>query len=488
MRSMTQRRRRSLDHPAIWACALALSLAPDGVPAQQAHPALEGPISGGRQGQPFGALGDALPEGWLEQEWFLSGAATSFQRAGTWGPDGLWAVTPDSSRPFAVRLLVRRPGDAARFNGIVVVEWLNVTAQAEGAAEYTQMAEELVRGGYAWVGVGAQAIGIHAPGTGLKAWDPVRYEPLHHPGDAFSYDIYAQAGRTLRAGDARGPLGGLTPRHVIAAGRSQSAFRLVTFLNAFHAHDPVFDGYFVHSRGATAAGLRAEGLAADQPQAVPAGARIRADLNVPVLDVQTEGDMVTLGAHRTRQPASDTYRRWEIAGEAHAEIPLWIVEVPPDLSRGPGCANPVNAAPHHAFVKAALRALSDWVVDSRVPPQSPEIRLSDAPGADPIARDGRGNALGGIRIPELTAPTATLDGRQNSVAPGGPSGQNFCFLFGNTAPFDAATLRTLYPTHASFTESFIRAVDALERDGYLLAPEAAEARRAAEASGIGRQP
>jgi hypothetical protein len=471
------------------ACLLALASAgpPAGLAQQRTGPTLDGPVTGGERGQPFGGwAADARPDGWVEEEWFLSGVATSYRRAGAWAADGRWDVTPDESAPYAVRMLVRRPADATRFNGIVVVEWLNVTARAEGAADYTQMEEELLREGYAWVGVGAQAVGIHAEATGLKAWDPVRYEPLQHPGDRFSYDIYSQVARTLRSADPDGPLDGLVPRHVIAAGRSQSAFRLVTYLNAFHTRERLFDGYFVHSRGATAAGLRSEALAADEPEPVPPGARIRTDVDVPVFDLQTEGDMVTLGSHRTRQPASDTYRRWEIAGAAHAEIPTWVVDVPPEPSRGPGCAQPVNAAPHHAFVKAGLRALVDWVVEGRTPRQSPDIELRDPSAADPIARDAHGNALGGVRIPQLVAPTAALDGRQNSVATGGPGGQNFCFLFGNTRPFDATTLAGLYPTHEAFVTRFVAAVDALERDGYLLAPEAAEARRAAAESGIGR--
>ncbi|HUF75746.1 MAG TPA: alpha/beta hydrolase domain-containing protein [Longimicrobiales bacterium] len=469
------------------ACIVVALASPSEAQAQQPGRAtLAGPLTGGERGQPFGGLGAGLPAGWVEEEWLLSGEAASYHRSGAWGPDGRWDVTPDETEPFTVRLLVRRPSEASRFNGVVVVEWLNVTARAEGAADYMQMAEELVRGGYAWVGVGAQAIGIHAPGTGLKAWDPVRYRQLEHPGDRFSYDVFSHAARLLRAAEPGGPLGDLAPEHLIAAGRSQSAFRLVTYLNAFHPRTPLFDGYFVHSRGATAAGLRAEALAADEPDPIPDGARIRTDLDVPILDVQTEGDMVTLGAHHTRQPASDTYRRWEIAGAAHTEIPMWVPEVPPELPRGPGCADPVNTAPHHAFVKAGLRALAEWVRSGRVPPQSPELQLRDPSATDPVQRDARGNALGGIRIPELAAPTATLDGRQNSVVAGAPGGQNFCFLYGNTRPFDDATLGELYPTHRAFVERFVQAVDALERDGYLLAPEAEEARRAAEASGIGR--
>jgi hypothetical protein len=162
-----------------------------------------------------------------------------------------------------------------------------------------------------------------------------------------------------------------------------------------------------------------------------------------------------------------------------------VVEVPPELSMGPGCANPVNAAPHHAFVKAGLHALADWIRTGTAPRQSPEIELV-ASESHPIARDESGNARGGVRIPELEAPTATLDGARNSVASATPGTQNFCFLYGNTKMFDAAELRRLYPTHAVFVDRFVAAVDALERDGYLLAPEAEEARRAAGESTIGR--
>jgi hypothetical protein len=348
-----------------------------------------------------------------------------------------------------------------------------------------QMQEELVREGYAWVGIGAQAVGVNAPGTGLKAWDPARYAPLQHPGDGYSYDIFSQAAQAIRRPQGQDPLGGLRITHMIATGRSQSAFRLVTYINAFHPRTRAFDGYFVHSRGANAAGLTADALTAD-PEPIPPGAHIRADVGVPVFDLQAEGDIVALRSHLARQAPSEHYRRWEIAGAAHAETPRWVAEEPPPLDRGPGCRAPVNAAPHHAVVKAGLRALTRWVRDGVVPLQSPAIELGDAQADDPVVRDQHGNAKGGIRLPQLEAPVATLDGRRNDVAQTAPGGQNFCFLFGHTVPFDAATLKSLYPSHDAFVERFSRAADALERDGYFLKPEADAARTAAAASGIGR--
>jgi alpha/beta hydrolase family protein len=464
------------------ASAAALRVAAADPPARAT---LSGPVHGGARGRPFGALEPADPAAsrLSEAEYFFSGSATAYDKDGAWGLDGVWNIKPSRTAPYKVRMLVRRPADPARFNGVLVVEWLNVTALQEGAADYGQMKEEIERGGYAWAGIGAQATGVDAPRTGLKAWDADRYGSLQHPGDAFSYDIFTQGARALLDRSAGSPLAGLRVRAILATGRSQSAFRLVTYLNALHPRTHLFQGYLVHSRGASAAGISAEQLARD-PDPVPTGAHIRGDLDVPVLDLQTEGDMAALRAHLTHQPPSARYRRWEIAGAAHAESPRWVAVAPPPLEMGAGCKAPINTAPHDAVVKAALQALTRWVRNGTAPPQSPAIQITDPAAADPIARDRFGNATGGIRLPELEAPTATLDGTRNDVANPSPEAQNFCFLFGHTVPFEAATLKSLYPTHAVFVERFGKAVDALVRDGYFLRPEADAAKAAAQRAAV----
>ena len=451
------------------------------------NPIVTGPIAGGSHGQPFGAMpaADVAQSHYTEAEYFFAGRATAFDKDGAWGVDGVWNTKRATTADYKVRFVVRRPADAARFNGVVVVEWLNVSGLQEGAADYMQMKEEIEREGYAWVGIGAQTAGVNTPRVGLKAWDPERYGALVHPGDAYSYDIFSQGTQAVIHPKGIDPLGGLRVRHVIATGRSQSAFRLVTYINAFHPRTHIFNGFLVHSRGANAAGLTAEQLGRD-PEPIPAGAHIRTDTDVPIFDLQTEGDMVTLRAHLTRQEPNPHYRRWEIAGAAHAESPRWVVEVPPPLEMGQGCKEPINTAPHHAVVKAALRALSRWVADGKAPDNSPAIELGDAAAADPIARDGYGNAKGGIRLPELEAPTAKIDGQRNDVAQAAPGSPNFCFLFGHTVMFDATTLTKLYPAHQAYVTRFTAAVDALERSGYWLAAEANEARKAAEQSRIGR--
>ena len=467
--------------------AIVAAAAIAGVP----NPAVTKPAVEGSHGGAFGAAAaaDLAASKYTEAEVFFSGTANAYEKDGSWGTDGVWKTKAGRTADYTVRMLVRRPADQRRFNGVLIVEWLNVTAMAEGAADYMQMKEEIEREGYAWAGIGAQASGVNAPRTGLKAWDPERYKPLVHPGDAFSYDIFSQGAQALRHPGSLDPLGGLRVRTMIATGRSQSAFRLVTYINAFHAQAHLFDGYFVHSRGANAAGLTAEQLARDADP-IPAGAHIRADIDVPVFDVQTEGDMVALRAHLTHQDQNKHYRRWEIAGAAHAEVPRWVPIAPPPLAMGlggPACKDPINSAPHDAIVKAALAALTRWVRDGKAPQQSPAVAIGDPAAADPIVRDDRGLAKGGIRLPELEAPVARLDGIANAVGGAAAAGgQNFCFLFGHTVPFDASTVTALYPSHDAFVKKFSAAVDALERDGYLLAPEARAARAAAQQSQVRR--
>ncbi len=123
----------------------------------------------------------------------------------------------------------------------------------------------LIREGFAWVGVSAQRVGIEGGGFAamsfpLKTVNAARYGSLSHPGDAFAFDIFSQAGRAVRDGRL---LGGLAPRRVLAIGESQSAVFLVTYVNAVDAEARVFDGFLLHGRGGSGASLDGSiGLAA----------------------------------------------------------------------------------------------------------------------------------------------------------------------------------------------------------------------------------
>ena len=81
----------------------------------------------------------------------------------------------------------------------------------------------------------------------LKESDPGRYGALHHPGDAFSFDIFSQAARAVRDGGVLGPL---PVECLLATGQSQSAIHLVSYVNAVSpvvAPETACDGYLIGS-------------------------------------------------------------------------------------------------------------------------------------------------------------------------------------------------------------------------------------------------
>ena len=325
----------------------------------------------------------------------------------------------------------------------------------------------------------------------LKKANPARYASLHHPGDSLSYDIFSQAVAAVRNGSAPGkPLGDLKMKTFIAAGESQSAFRLVTYIDAIHPLTRVYDGYLVHSRSGFLGAPLSE---PPQPTiAVPGAAHIRADLDVPVLTFQTETDLLFLQSLAARQDDTDRLRLWEVAGTAHADTYL-IVTGMSDLGKSPDAANlvltssplgvficprPINSGPQHFVVNAAIHWLTRWVRRGTLPPSAPRLDVDPGPPAQ-FVLDGHGNVTGGIRTPELDVPIATFSG-------GGQSGSLACLLFGTTLPFDAATLHALYPTHRAYVSAFDHATLRAARAGFVMKSDARLMERAAALSAVGR--
>jgi hypothetical protein len=284
-------------------------------------PTVTGPITG--PGSPFVASTSfaLAPLGYVEEEFFLSGTATGYTSAAPLGSDGLWAVTPGGTAAYQTRILVRRPSDSGRFNGTVLVEWLNVSGGLDAAPDWIFAHTHIMREGFVWVGVSAQRVGIEGGGglglnLALKVLNPARYGVLVHPGDTFSYDMYSQVAQALRASEGVRPLGPLTAERVIAIGESQSAFRLTTYVNAIHPLAGVYDGFLVHSRGGGGAPLSQTPEPSVQ---APTPTFVREDIDVPVLTFQTETDLLGLGSLAARQRDGRMIRLWEVAGTAHGD-------------------------------------------------------------------------------------------------------------------------------------------------------------------------
>lgn len=434
-------------------------------------PTVTGPVTGGTRGYPFFSFArqpspvDLAAYGYVEEEFFLEGTASSY-RPTTAGlsPDGRWAVEPADEASYRTRLLVIRPADPRRFNGTAWVEWNNVTASFELFPDFSLGYEELLRSGYAYVSVSAQRLAIDPP-SGVRTFDPERYASLVHPGDSYSYDIFTQAGQAV-SGAAAGvrPLGELRARRVIADGESQSAARMITYINAVQPLAKVYDGFMVHSRGVAGSALaQADTVDPTRPStAVPSPSLIRTDQPEPVLQVQAETDVV--GFAPARQLDVERLRTWEVAGTAHVDQ-FWGTQTAfrnvrrdlPPTYRGTVCILPTNDGPQHWVFNSAIDKLNRWVRGRAAPANSPVIQV--AGGA--VQRDRYGIAIGGVRTPDVDAPTRVLSGTGNF-------GDPFCRLYGTTLPFSPAVFDELYPTADTYRTAVRRSVVDARRLGFVL--------------------
>jgi hypothetical protein len=429
----------------------------------------EGPIAGVAPGDashdyPFLASPlDLAARGYVEEEYFVSGEACRYNGVGL-----TTATVRDCGFAYTTRILVRRPLSPAAFNGTVLAEWQNVTAQYDIDSYWLESSEHIMREGYVWVGISAQRAGVEPvpdPAVGvntLTAWSPSRYASLNVTAggtildDALSYDIFSQAVQALRAPSGTDPLGALDPEFVIGLGTSQSGGRLAAYHNSiWPLYEPVIDAFFIgEARSAT-----------------------RTDLPVPVLRLLSEVDASAPFA----RPDESNYRHWEVAGTSHADAGF-IENIVPLLDRddvvraGVVCArNPLSRIPKRYVYHAAWDHMVTWLRTGNPPPIAPRLERT-ATGA--IARDDRGNALGGIRLSEHEVATA-YNGAGNS-------GSLFCSLFGVHEPFAPEVLAGLYRNHGSYVSRVARANAANVRAGFLVAADSAESTGNAAGSTVGK--
>ena len=260
--------------------------------------------------------------------------------------NGKWAVTEGVSAPFKTRIAVYRPINPKKFNGTVMVEWLNVSGGTDDSPDWTLSHNELIRDGFAWVGVSAQQVGVNS----AKTTDPAEYSSLSHPGDSFSYDIFAQAGQMVRR-DSSKILGGLRLRTLIAAGESQSAGRLMTYIDAIQPISHVYQGFLVHSQFGTGAPLS---QAPQTNYAAPDPTTIRNDIGVPVLEFETETDVDNSNlTDRLHYGNPKWFRVWEVAGSSHYDH-YGLAIGPNDIGNGEG------AVKNLAAMQDPTRSSSGW--------------------------------------------------------------------------------------------------------------------------------
>ncbi|NUZ07968.1 hypothetical protein HQN59_19570 [Schlegelella sp. ID0723] len=401
--------------------------------------------------------------GYTEEEFFVQGFATRYET-----PALARGVALSTGHPYKTRIVVHRPVDPAKFNGIVLVEWDNVTSGYGIDLHWEYSREYLTREGYVHVRVQAQRVGVHQARSGLKEWSPTRYASLDLTAggtildDSLSYDVFSQVVVALKGFGQSQLLGNLRPKAFLAVGQSQSASRLTLYYNSIQPIHKVVDGFLLQVSGGP----------------------FRTDINAPLIQVLSENEVQTGGYANRRQPDSGTYRRWEVAGAAHVDY-WWVMYrqalavrdglTPPSLACQP---EPASHVPLRYVLNAGYHHLARWVLRNEQPPRAPDL-VTTSLSPVVLARDENGIALGGIRQPEVEAPTATNMGIQINMTPGCPGN------YGMHIPFSEAKLSQLYPTERSYERAVTQSVRRNVRDGFLLKEDGEEIIQRARNSTVG---
>jgi hypothetical protein len=420
--------------------------------------------------------------GYIEQEFFMEGTATRFSTScsvvvcpveSSFAP----VTVLSTGHPYKIRMVVRRPSESVRFNGYVIVEWMNVSGQYELDVQWYRSADYYVRNGFAYVGVGPQRVGIHAANTGLRAWSPGRYGSLDATAggtitdDSLKWDIFSQVGKAIASPGGVDPLGGLRqPRTLIATGDSQSSANLATYFNTVHRLEPIYPALVL---------------------AGPLGIPIRPDVSAKVFKVPSEWDTISFES-AIRQPDTAKLVSWEVAGMSHSPYHTFVANSEvryrdvgaTGLLPGPAqCKDPTRSRVHSNFI---FNAAYDWMfrwLRGEQPPSMPSP-IAVVPGTTPVTleRDQFGIAVGGIRLPDVSVPVATNTGWNAGGKP--PIPDITCQQAGTFIAFDEARLRSLYASHEQYVEKVATAAGVNVQQGFLLPEDANALIEEAQASDV----
>jgi hypothetical protein len=396
--------------------------------------------------------------GFVEEEYFIEGKANSYDAPTPTG--NTTPVSPDakvvtSGNPYRTRMMVYRPTDPAKFNGTVIVEWVNATNTWDTPIHWFEQKNMILRQGYGYVWVSNQNQTVSGA-NGLKAWSPARYGTLDvtnggkFTNEELSYDIVSQAAKAVRA-DAK-VMGGMAVKKVLFVGESQSAMRGGIYLNSVHPlTGNIFDGALLTNSG-------------------PA---MRTDLSIPIIKILTETELASPSTNETMILQADTakFKTWFVPGSTHSNLTSLLprtVQYVRDFNGkmiNDACSVSQNSRlPLSYIYNAGIVRLEKYIDSGTALPTSPTMQITASATAPSVARDADGIALGGIRFPDVAVPVAVNAGVNSGNINGAACGP----LGGSHVPFTKAKLDSLYPTHADYVSKVTASANQLVASGFML--------------------
>jgi len=415
--------------------------------------------------------------GYEEGEYLVSGLANLYDW--TANARATQLSVRNAAIPYTTRILVRRPADARKFSGIVVVELLDAGERYDRAPLWALSWQQFLRRGDVWVGVTVRP----AAAAALRKFDTVRYgevrispsQPANcsasaaDAGSGLAWDVIAQVGALLRSSSKENPLLDLHPHFVIGAGYGQAGAYLNTYANALHAVQrrgdgaPIYDGYL----NADSAQLSVPINQCDAPLPESDPRRHALPRDVPFVTVMTEADFnlaPTLRRADSDAP-EDVFRLYEIPGAAEAGSTPAGMPAAADLriagivpSAGDTCDEATSDLPLGLVFNAIWQQFADLFTADRAMLSLPRIETLDDGGP---RHDEAGNASGGWRLPQLEEPLGVY----------GPHAAAACAQRASLQPFDTARLKSLYKDRNEYQRRFNAAVDRAVAERRLVAED-----------------
>ena len=412
---------------------------------------------------------DTRPLDYVAEEYLMSGVSPIWEPtsvldmpgniSSSKAPFNYLQHTPNSdprkvlgSGPYTTRIVVYRPRDMAKFSGVSIVEFIHT--ESDG---YLYVYNVLSR---FYASRGIAVIAVQHPqnfAATIKA-DPSRYGGLVVTDFTQLWGTVQQLGSLLKSKAT--PLRAETKR-LYLTGYSYTGMCTSTFANFFHdlTHTgddrPIFDGYLPHG---------------NEYYIKP--------LDVPVIRVNSQGDFnyFTNTSYNpfARVPDSDDpwnrTRRYEVAGAQHAPLPAPEegAAIPPFwrsrtdsgcYAKYPAGAKLNDMIFFRPIYESAFVHMEEWITRGESPPRASWISI----GKDTIHAelDENGNAVGGLRLPDIQLPVATFG-----------VGDNECRLDGYMIPFATEKLVALYASKAKYLTLYDAATDAMVKNRWILAESA----------------
>lgn len=395
--------------------------------------------------------------GYVEEEYFVSGKGD------------VYASGDDAPRlerqgiPFTTRVLVVRPKDPRRFNGIVHLTGMH---PFQGGVQWNWASHLVLDTGAAYVAVGTgtdknsrdrSTAAVPIAGPDVTRWfNPARYAALSWPeDDGIRWTVFSDVARLLRD-ENRTILAGLEVRRIYSSGWSFLGSFQRTYINeGFHAlfrqadGAPLIDGYLIgiSSPWQTPGYLPINSRTPAPPVGSPR--RQLRPIDVPVIEFLSQNEAWQNNAPQApeRDGRSGGHRLYEIGGASHRDLGLAAARsnVGQLAARGhpggrpdPACAFGLSDVPLRLLFTAAMANLHRWVEDGTPPPPGARLQFTRA---QEVARDDAGNPLGGVRSVQLDLPLARY---------GAPPGRQCAdvipqYIPMRRMPFDAAELARRYP-------------------------------------------